>query len=68
MKYILIGFIKLYQMIPIPWHNNCKYIPTCSQYAIEALKKYNCLKATFLIIKRILKCNPWSKGGFDPVK
>ena len=68
MKYILIGLIKLYQMIPGPWHNNCKHIPTCSNYGIEAIIEYGAIKGTFLTIKRILKCNPFCKGGYDPVK
>ena len=68
MKYILIGLIKFYQMIPGPWHNNCKHIPTCSNYGIEAIIEYGAIKGTFLTIKRILKCNPFCKGGYDPVK
>ena len=67
MKYILIGGIVVYQMIPIKTHNNCKYIPTCSNYAIEAINTYGCIKGTILSIKRILRCNPLSKGGYDPV-
>lgn len=46
----------------------CKYEPTCSEYAIQALEKYGFLKGGWLSIKRILKCNPLSKGGYDPVK
>ena len=67
MKYILIGFIGVYQMLPIKSHNNCKFIPTCSNYAIEAINTYGCIKGTFLAIKRILRCNPASRGGYDPV-
>ena len=43
------------------------YIPTCSQYAIEALEKYGFLKGSFLAVKRILRCHPFAKGGYDPV-
>lgn len=68
MKYMLIGLIKLYQMIPGPWHNNCKHIPTCSNYGIEAITEYGAFKGTFLTIKRVFKCNPFCKGGYDPVK
>lgn len=68
MKYILIGFIKVYQLIPLKMHSYCKYTPTCSNFAIEALKEYGAVKGTLLSIKRILKCNPFSKGGYDPVK
>ncbi len=46
---------------------HCKYIPTCSQYAIEAIEKYGPLKGLGLAIFRILRCNPFSKGGYDPV-
>ena len=67
MKYILIGLIKVYQMIPLKIHNSCKYIPTCSNYGIEAIKEYGSIKGSLLTIKRILKCNPFSKGGYDPI-
>ena len=67
MKYIMIGCIKVYQMIPLRVHDRCKYIPTCSNYSIEALIEYGALKGLYLTIKRILRCNPLSKGGYDPV-
>lgn len=67
MKYILVALINLYQLLPGPWHNSCKYIPTCSNYGIEAIKEYGSLKGGYLTIKRILRCNPFSKGGYDPV-
>ncbi len=67
MKYILIGIIKVYQMIPFSSHGMCKYYPSCSNYAIEAINIHGCIKGTILSIKRILKCNPKSIGGFDPV-
>lgn len=47
---------------------SCKYSPTCSQYTIEAIQKYGVLKGGFLGARRLLRCNPFSKGGFDPVK
>ena len=46
----------------------CRYIPSCSQYAVETIEKYNIFKALYLIIKRLIKCNPMSKKGYDPVK
>lgn len=67
MKYILIFFIKIYQLIPGPWHNYCRHLPTCSNYSIEALEKHGLIKGLYLSIKRILKCNPWSKPGYNPV-
>ena len=67
MKRILIKLIKWYQKIPGNFHNSCKFIPTCSNYAIEAINEYGCIKGCFLALKRILKCNPFSKGGIDLV-
>ena len=67
MKTLFIKLIKLYQKIPGPWHNACRFYPTCSNYAIEAFETYGVLKGSFLTIIRILRCNPFSKGGFDPV-
>ena len=67
MKKILIKGIKLYQHIPGNFHNKCRCIPTCSNYAIEAIKKHGSFHGTILSIKRILKCNPVSRGGIDLV-
>lgn len=67
MKYFLLGFIKVYQMIPGPWHNMCKHIPTCSNYAIESIISYGSYKGIILSFKRIIRCNPFNKGGYDPV-
>ena len=68
MKKLLIKLIKLYQKTPAKFHNNCKFYPTCSNYAIEAIEKYGSIKGIFLTIKRLIKCNPFSKGGIDLVK
>ena len=68
MKNFLIKLIKLYQETPGMFHKNCKFYPTCSEYAIEALEKYGSINGIFLTIKRILKCNPWSRGGVDLLK
>ena len=69
MKKILIALIRFYRkyLSGLKTRNRCKYIPTCSQYTIEALEKYGALKGSFLAVKRILRCNPFSKGGYDPV-
>lgn len=67
MKKILIKLIEIYQKIPGNFHQNCKYIPTCSNYSKEAINKYGALKGSILTIKRLLKCNPLSKGGIDLV-
>lgn len=68
MKKILIAGIRFYQKYLSPLkHTKCPYIPTCSQYGLEAIQKYGALKGSFLAIWRILRCNPFSKGGYDPV-
>ena len=67
MKKILIGMIKLYQKIPGNFHYQCRHIPTCSNYGIEAINKYGSLKGIFLTFKRILRCNPFGTKGYDPV-
>lgn len=67
MKKILIWIINIYQKIPGPWHSYCKHTPTCSEYMKLAITKHGTLKGIALGIKRILKCNPFSKGGYDPV-
>lgn len=67
MKMILIGSIKVYQYIPGPWHAYCRHIPTCSNYAIEAIKEHGAIKGSVAAAKRILKCNPWGTSGYDPV-
>ena len=68
MKEILIKLIKLYQKIPGKFHYNCKFYPTCSNYMIDAITKYGSFKGLYLGLKRLIKCNPFSKGGYDPVK
>lgn len=67
MKYILISIIYIYKKIPGPWHNNCRHIPTCSSYGIEAISTYGSIKGSYLTLKRILRCNPWGTSGYDPV-
>lgn len=67
MKYILIKLIKFYQKVPGSFHDNCKYIPTCSNYGIEAIEKHGAFKGLILTIYRVLRCNPFSKGGIDLV-
>ena len=67
MKNIMIGMIKFYQKIPLPSHKMCRFEPTCSNYAIEAIETYGCGKGFILSLKRLLKCNPWGPHGYDPV-
>ncbi|HCD46952.1 MAG TPA: membrane protein insertion efficiency factor YidD [Lachnoclostridium sp.] len=68
-KKVMILLIRGYQkyLSPLKIRTHCIYTPTCSQYAIEALTRYGVLKGTFLACKRILRCNPFAKGGYDPV-
>lgn len=68
MKKILIFIIKFYQKYISPMKSTrCPYIPSCSQYGLEAVEKYGVLKGGALAAWRIARCNPFSKGGYDPV-
>lgn len=68
MKTILIKLIRFYQKYISPLKSTrCPYIPTCSQYGLEAIEKYGAVKGCLLAGWRILRCNPFSKGGYDPV-
>lgn len=69
MKRFLIGGIQLYRkyLSPLQRVPHCKYVPTCSLYAIQAIEKHGALKGSLLAIWRILRCNPFAKGGYDPV-
>ena len=67
-KRIIIFFIKVYQITPLHSHSLCRFTPTCSNYMIEAIEKYGVLKGLKLGIKRILRCHPKGKFGYDPVK
>ncbi len=67
-KKLLKIFIRSYQLLISPMlGRNCRYYPTCSSYALEAVEKYGCLKGGFLALKRILRCHPFRAGGYDPV-
>ena len=65
MKYVLLWMIRFYRKYL--GGCTCKYYPTCSQYGLEAIEKYGALKGGALAVWRILRCNPFSKGGYDPV-
>ncbi|MFR1323794.1 MAG: membrane protein insertion efficiency factor YidD [Ezakiella massiliensis] len=70
MKYIAIGFIKFYQKVISKYilkGAHCRFTPTCSEYALQAFKKYNFFKAFYLSFRRILRCNPYCDGGYDPL-
>lgn len=68
MKRPFISLIKFYQKYVSPLKKPCcKYIPTCSNYAVQAIERFGVLKGSCLAIFRILRCNPFSRGGYDPV-
>ncbi len=69
LKRALLGLIKLYQKYISPMHGPCcRFVPTCSQYALEAVQKYGALKGGYLALRRILRCHPFYKGDpYDPV-
>ncbi len=68
MKRIMLALIKFYQGAISPYlPRSCRYTPTCSQYAVEAIMKYGALKGGWMAFLRILRCNPFHKGGYDPV-
>ena len=82
MKKLLILIIKFYRRFLSPIkgllihilspssgeHAGCRFYPTCSEYAIEAVEKYGIIKGSIMAVKRILRCNPFNKGGYDPVE
>ena len=72
MKKVLIKILKFYKQEVSPFFStigvHCKYEPTCSVYTMQAIEKYGAFKCFLLGIKRFLKCNPFSKGGYDPLK
>jgi uncharacterized protein len=69
MRTIFAGLITLYQKAVSPFlPQSCRFYPTCSDYARQAVLKYGVLKGGFMSMKRVLRCNPWSKGGIDEVK
>tara|TARA_Y100001970_G_C13991214_1_gene728322 strand:- start:463 stop:702 length:240 start_codon:yes stop_codon:yes gene_type:complete len=69
LTYILIKIIKFYKYLISPLlGNSCRYLPTCSDYSIEALRTFGFFKGLYLSLKRIISCNPWGNSGYDPVK
>ena len=68
MKKVLLAIIRFYRAAISPYTKpSCKYIPTCSEYGLEAIERFGALKGSALTIWRILRCNPFSQGGYDPV-
>jgi putative membrane protein insertion efficiency factor len=68
MRRIMISLIKLYQTILSPFvGQHCRFYPSCSSYALEALEKHGAMRGLWLSIKRVSRCHPWHEGGVDPV-
>lgn len=68
MKYVLISLLKIYRTVISPLYGDvCKYYPTCSAYSLEALQRHGAIRGTWLTMRRLGRCHPWSCGGFDPV-
>ena len=68
MKYLLITAIRGYRYLLSPWWGSqCRFDPTCSDYAARAIEEHGALRGTWLAMRRLSKCHPWHRGGFDPV-
>jgi putative membrane protein insertion efficiency factor len=68
MRFLLILLVKGYRLIFSPYvGRSCRFAPTCSQYALDALNEYGAVKGSWLALRRIGRCHPWHAGGFDPV-
>ena len=69
MRVILISLLKFYQAVISPWlPPSCRFVPTCSEYAREAIERHGALRGTGMAVWRLLRCQPFSQGGHDPVK
>jgi uncharacterized protein len=69
MKYLLVDLLRLYKAAISPLlPPSCRFVPTCSEYAMEAIRKYGALKGSYMGLRRLLRCHPFHEGGYDPVK
>ncbi len=68
MARILVWIVKAYQMVLSPFFGQqCRFYPTCSQYAVEAIQKHGALLGSYYTVRRLLRCHPWCDGGHDPI-
>jgi len=68
MKYIFMGFIRLYQLtLSKTLPPSCRFYPSCSHYGFEAIEKYGAIKGSWLTLRRLARCQPFSPGGYDPI-
>lgn len=68
MTQVLMGFVKMYRLLLSPWlGSSCRFEPTCSVYALQALERFGAAKGGYLTLARIARCHPWCEGGHDPV-
>jgi len=67
-RFLVIGLIKLYQYVLSPFIGpRCRFYPSCSEYALDSFSKHGILSAAWLTFRRLMRCHPWSSGGYDPV-
>lgn len=67
-KALLIGVVRVYRLLLSPWLGNaCRFEPSCSAYALQALEMHGAAKGSYLTMRRLVRCNPWCAGGCDPV-
>jgi putative membrane protein insertion efficiency factor len=68
LRAVLIALIKLYRLTISPWiPARCRFTPTCSAYGLEAVERHGALKGSWLIVRRLARCQPWGGSGYDPV-
>lgn len=67
LKRLALFLIKIYQILTVNTPPSCRYYPSCSNYAMEAIEKYGLIKGGWMSVKRIARCHPWAPGGYDPV-